>query len=75
MSDKNECEKCGGYNHWINNSCTICDLQKEISILKKEKAVLLEAVEVNANCDHSKGCSICQHLAEIALEKLKEIRE
>ena len=48
MRDKNECEKCGGYKHWMNNSCTICSLQKEISLLKKEKAVSSDIIRDEA---------------------------
>ncbi len=53
--------------------------KKEISLLKKEKAVLLEAVELvcNDECDDM-VCSQYARLkdeASIALEKLKEIRK
>ena len=69
-----KCENCGLFHDDCKTVSTrIEDMQKEISLLKKEKAVLLEAVDdiVTDNLYENE----IHNILNAALEKLKEIRE
>ena len=37
MGDKNECDTCGEYNYWMNESCNFCDLEEKLKTVEAER--------------------------------------